>query len=90
MKENKQIEKHTDYSYEIEDTDQTNKSFSNVDACCDNYLQWNPENTSKSKNLYLQMSEIAIAQLHKELIKHGISLDNKQLDNKEFIKYIKK
>ena len=53
MKENKQIEKHTDYSYEIEDTDQTNKSFSNVDACCDNYLQWNPENTSKSKNLYL-------------------------------------
>ena len=36
------------------------------------------------------MSETAIAQLHKELIKHGISLDNKQLDNKEFIKYIKK
>ena len=53
MKENKQSEKQTDYSYEIEDTDQTNKSFSNVDTCCDNYLQWNPENTSKSKNLYL-------------------------------------
>ena len=36
------------------------------------------------------MTETAIAQLHKELDKHGISLDNKQLANKDFIKYIKK